>query len=68
MKWSRNRVGLNVYGSDPIDDHLIIGNLKLMFTALVIQHEKTARIQEAHIFILHYRAGHIESQLGSTTG
>lgn len=35
---------------------------------VVIEHEKTARIQEAHIFLLHYWAGYVESQLVSTAG
>ncbi len=31
--------------------------------AVVIPAQRTARIQEAHIFILHYWAGHIENRL-----
>lgn len=31
--------------------------------AVVIPEKRTARIQEAHIFILHYWAGHIENRL-----
>ncbi|MDL2269335.1 D-sedoheptulose 7-phosphate isomerase [Desulfosarcina sp. OttesenSCG-928-A07] len=35
--------------------------------AIVIDHTVTARIQEAHIFILHYWAGYIETQLTAET-
>jgi len=31
--------------------------------AVVVPEKRTARIQEAHIFILHYWAGHLESRL-----
>lgn len=36
--------------------------------SVVIQEAKTARIQEAHIFILHYWARAIENQLAKTIG
>jgi D-sedoheptulose 7-phosphate isomerase len=32
--------------------------------AIVVGHSRTARIQEAHILILHYWAMHIEHQIG----
>ena len=33
--------------------------------AVIVPEKRTARIQEAHIFILHYWAGHIENRLTS---